>query len=65
MKTIKSLKKWIKGHELQPGDLNRLDRLWMEIKCVVLTAIIVFAFVWLLWVFGTFEGREQWQINNN
>lgn len=60
-KTLKSLKKWYKGYELQPGDLRRIDALWFEIKCISITILTVIFILWVLWSFGAFVGKEQWQ----
>ena len=61
MKTWKALRKWMKGYELEAGDLRRLDALWFEVKCVLLTIFVVIILLLFLDVVGIFEGKEQWR----
>lgn len=61
MKTLKAIHRWYQGHELEPGEWRRIDAFLFELKCIGLTILVVFAIVYILWAFGTFVGKEQWQ----
>ena len=56
IKTLKALRKWMKGHELQPGEQRRVDAFWFEIKCGTLTILIVILIIMFLNLCGVFIG---------
>ena len=58
MKTIKSLLKAIKGDYLEPGDLRRIDSFLFELKCMILTLMVVVLIVVLLIAFGAFNDQQ-------
>lgn len=61
-KTLKSFKKWYDGQELEPGDWRRIDAVWLEVKCVSLTILVVIFLLLLLRAFGTFEGTPMYKL---
>lgn len=58
MKTIKSLLKAIKGDYLEPSDQRRIDSFLLELKCGVLTLMVVVLIVILLITFGAFNDQQ-------
>ena len=64
MNIIKSIIKTINGYDLDPREQRQLDAFLFEIKCVGITVLVVFILIWLLWAFGTFEGKEQWRYHD-
>lgn len=64
MNIIKSIIKAFNGYDLDPREQRQLDAFLFEIKCVIITILVVFILVWLLWVFGTFEGKEEWRYHD-
>jgi len=62
IKTLKAIKRWYDGHELEASDWRRIDALWFEVKCVTLTILVVIILLLFLNVVGTFEGTPIYKL---
>ena len=57
MKTIRIIRRWIKGAQLSNKDKHYLDELWMSIKIGFITIAVVVATIVLANQAGCFSGR--------
>jgi hypothetical protein len=53
MKKIKIIMNWIMGKELEPKELNVIDRILLDLKAGAMTAVIVTILIWII-VYGGF-----------
>jgi hypothetical protein len=61
-KTLKSIKKWYDGQELEPSDWRRIDAVWMEVKLVTLTILVVILIISIFSFFGAFDGIPMYKL---
>jgi hypothetical protein len=52
MKTLKALKHFILGYKLHPKEKMRLYDLWLDIRTVILTILVVIFLLWLINISG-------------
>ena len=62
---LKSIIRWIQGYELDVKEWRKIDSFLFELKCVILTAIVVLVLLWILHLFGTFDGEPYYLHHND